>query len=399
MIQPRHRRFAQNLRTVVDWLFIGFVLLVPPLIAAPTQPAARLFYDLPADTAEKSLIRFSAQSGLEVLFATQVAADVTTIAVHGEFTAMEAASQMLAGTVLRATLDPASGAVTVRRFIPEPMNTTKPTKIRRALLSSLLAFTAHTVLLAQTESTPAKKPATTEEETIALSPFEVTMTQDRGYTAPNSGLALRTNEELIKIPQSISVITRDMLDDIGLSDTSDVLGYSGLSNFFQGDSASLRGVRVNMLVDGVQDPSFFDPVIVDSLTIVRGPSAVLYGLNASLGGAVIKNTRVPTGRKNLNLSVQSDEWGFMRTEIDADMPLANVGDGQLAIRTDLMHQKGANYFKNTFNDRDVFYSMLQWKDRATTVRVALTLTQHIQSSHPQHVPYSRRAALYRSGSA
>ena len=120
MKKPYPWRFAQTVCIAVVLWFMGFAWLVSPLNASPAQPVARLYYDLPADGAEISLIRFSAQSGLEVLFATRPASDVMTNAVLGEFTAMEAVSQMLAGTVLRATLDAASGVVTVSRFTPKP---------------------------------------------------------------------------------------------------------------------------------------------------------------------------------------------------------------------------------------------------------------------------------------
>ena len=73
-------------------------------------------FDLPADTADKSLRLFSAQSGLEVLFATDVAAGVRTNAVKGEFTALEAASRLLSGTSLTIVRDDKNGVLRVARL-------------------------------------------------------------------------------------------------------------------------------------------------------------------------------------------------------------------------------------------------------------------------------------------
>jgi hypothetical protein len=47
------------------------------------------------------------------------------------------------------------------------------------------------------------------------------MTQGKGYHRLYSGSALRTNEEIRKVPQSITVLTRDLIDDIASIDLSD----------------------------------------------------------------------------------------------------------------------------------------------------------------------------------
>ena len=68
----------------------------------------------------------------------QVTAGVTTNAVHGEFTAMEAVSRMLAGTRIAATFDGTTGVLTVKRIVPNPKNmNTTTTKLRRAILGHL----------------------------------------------------------------------------------------------------------------------------------------------------------------------------------------------------------------------------------------------------------------------
>src|SRR5688572_25235702 len=147
-------------------------------------------------------------------------------------------------------------------------------------------------LLAQT---PAHKPIPSsgeEDLPIKLDAFEVVTTQDRGYNATNAGNAMKTGEELMQIPQSVSIITRDMINDIASFNTSDTLNYSGIGNFYQGDSATVRGMRAGMMTDGAADTNF-DNISLDSITILRGPIGVLYGFQGTLGGAIVKNTKVP----------------------------------------------------------------------------------------------------------
>ena len=181
------------------------------------------------------------------------------------------------------------------------MNTEKPLSSSLRICFAVTLAASVSSALAQTAPAPSPAPATSaaksaQDGVVALDPYEVVMTEYTGYNTPNSGMALRTNENIMEVPQSISVITRDMINDLGSENTSDFVNYSGGSNFFQGDSAMLRGVRVSMYADGVVDYNF-DPVTTDSVTVVRGPVGVLYGVGqtGNLGGAILKNTRFKSG--------------------------------------------------------------------------------------------------------
>jgi len=175
---------------------------------------SRRKYDVPAGAATATLQRFSDVSGREVLFASEVVRRVKTKAVHGEFTPLEALQRMMEGTQLRVLQDEQTGALAVLREDARP---------RSLAAAGYLA------------------------STVILSPFEVQMTQDKGYNVFNSSNALKTEERILDIPQSLVVITRDMIDDIGSSNLSDILNYVGVSNFYQGDSAIVRGRPVSLM--------------------------------------------------------------------------------------------------------------------------------------------------------
>lgn len=199
------------------------------------------------------------------------------------------------------------------------------------------------------------------------------MTQDKGYQTGNSANALKTDEKIMEIPQSITVLTRSMIEDLGSGNLSDVLNYAGVGNVFQGDTAVVRGQRVNMLTDGSGDGQqqgpTFDSSMIDSITIVRGPAAVLYGLQSSLGGMIQKNTRIPLPKRGGTIIFQADEFGLMRGEVDFSTPLGQVGQSKFSMRTDLSYQDGKSFFKNSDNDRSVGYLALQMQRPETTIRV------------------------------
>ncbi len=238
-----------------------------------------------------------------------------------------------------------------------------------ALVSPALAQTAATGSSSTTSRT-----SSSDEQPIVLSPFEVQMTQDKGYYSSNSANALKTDEKIMEIPQSITVVTRSMIEDLGSGNLSDALNYAGVGNIFQGDTAVVRGQRVNMLTngsgDGQQQGPTFDSSMIDSITIVRGPSAVLYGLQSSLGGMVQKNTRMPLPKRAGSITLATDQFGLMRGEIDYSTPLGAIGESKFSTRVDVSHQDGKTYFKNSDNDRDVGYLAFQMRRPETTVRLA-----------------------------
>jgi iron complex outermembrane recepter protein len=276
-----------------------------------------------------------------------------------------------------------------------PMRTTTQRAVLRRLVLCAAISAALSVASAQTApAKPDAKEKPKDGDAVVLSPFEVVMTQDKGYNVTNSGMALRTSEEIMQIPQSISVITRDMIADMATENISDFVNYSGGSNFFQGDSAMLRGVRVSMYADGVPDYNF-DPVTTDSITVVRGPVGVLYGVGVvgNLGGAILKNTRVPTGRNGGSVVMRADQWGFLRGELDYSGVIGQVGDAKFSYRVDLMHQKGKFYWDGLSDDRDVAYLVAEMKRPANTLRINYTYSDRTADPHrnffvtPEGLPY------------
>ena len=87
-----------------------------------------------------------------------------------------------------------------------------------------------------------------------------------------------------------------MIDDIGAVESSNILQFAGVSNFFAGESFAMRGARIGYpLLDEMPDGApYLDNINLDSYTVMRGPAATLY-LNASLGGTVITTSFYGTG--------------------------------------------------------------------------------------------------------
>jgi len=121
--------------------------------------------------------------------------------------------------------------------------------------------------------------------------------------------ATRTAEEITNVPRSVTVITREQIEEQSTltNDIGDILGRTvpglGPPNSLNraGNAQTLRGRPVSILIDGVpqQGNSFVNtqleyisPDAIERIEVVRGPTAV-YGQGAS-GGVINIITRRPS---------------------------------------------------------------------------------------------------------
>lgn len=138
--------------------------------------------------------------------------------------------------------------------------------------------------------------------------------------------ATRTEEDPLDVPRSITVITREQIDQqtTGSRDLGEILGQlvpglapsTGSASTF---GQSLRGRNITVLIDGVpqsttrnafRDLRTIDPSAIERIEVLRGPTA-LYGDGAT-GGVINIITRIPDD----SLTVTTEAGiGFAPTEI------------------------------------------------------------------------------------
>lgn len=99
-------------RRLVSWIAWGLLL---GTASGYGQDIARKSFNLPADLAERSLKKFSEQSGLEIMFSISAVTDVRTRRVVGDMNSAEALRALLTGTPLLAVTDERTGSIAIRR--------------------------------------------------------------------------------------------------------------------------------------------------------------------------------------------------------------------------------------------------------------------------------------------
>lgn len=167
------------------------------------------------------------------------------------------------------------------------------------------------------------------------------------YRVEDSGLTKLT-ESIRDTPQSMTLLSKEMLDDRGLMSLNDALrnvpGITlGAGEFsWQGNNPTIRGFssRDDMYLDGLRDFGSYprDPFNLETVEVLLGPSSVLFG-RGSTGGAINQATKQPQREQltSLALNVGSDET--VRATADFGRPLALLGDTS-AFRLNVLAHDG-----------------------------------------------------------
>lgn len=186
-----------------------------------------------------------------------------------------------------------------------------------ALTASLLFGPLHA------QSTPTATSATpaadNEEETIKLSPFEVTSERARGYISPNSVGATKIKTPLEDIPSAVIVLSRSLIDDIAPFKPMDVLKYaSGITESFDtSDRYVLRGQPTgNFYRDGFGTRFIrSDFNNVEQVEVLKGVQGVLYG-SVGLAGLVNLVSKTPTFERQGSINVQGGNGDLIAGSVD-----------------------------------------------------------------------------------
>ena len=181
-----------------------------------------------------------------------------------------------------------------------------------------------------TSETQPETPAAEGDESIEI---VVTGEQDEGYNPSNASVGTRTDTPLRDIPQSIQVISQQVLEDQKVTDLTEALrnvpgaGFGNTSRSFAQSSVILRGFSSNsdILWNGLRENpgagiAGFEAAGIERIEVLRGPNSVLYG-QGGLGGIVNYITKQPLSEPYYSLEAFAGNFNFYRGAIDLTGPL------------------------------------------------------------------------------
>ena len=159
-------------------------------------------------------------------------------------------------------------------------------KYLHALSGGLGCLILATSAVAQTPSSAPTTPAPATpagEKTVVLTPFEVRAEPVGPYQVSDALVGGRLRTDLFESSSSISIITKEFMDDIAPRDIFSAAKYlAGIANNSSqvaGDRVSIRGFQVSSPnIDGFATPQSVvkqDPALYERIEFVRGPDALL----------------------------------------------------------------------------------------------------------------------------
>lgn len=208
------------------------------------------------------------------------------------------------------------------------------TALRRVITGLLVGASANLggamVALAQ--------PANVEEVLIRES------SQGR-YMLESSSIGKFT-ESLLDTPQSMTMISAQLMDDRSVMNLDDALrnvpGITlGAGEFsWQGNNPTIRGFssRNDMFLDGMRDLGSYvrDPFNVESLEVLLGPASMVFG-RGSTGGVINQSSKKPLPTELRRLNVNVGNASTLRATADLNQPL-DIGENT-AVRLNLLAHK------------------------------------------------------------
>lgn len=271
--------------------------------APAATPPANQPYELPAAALADTLSRISMQSGQPISADARLVAGKQAAPVHGVMSAEAAARQALTGTGLELVVT-RSGVMTLRP-LPEP-----------AAVTAL-------------------------EPVVVTASGVVAPSEGTGsYAMPESSSATRMRLTMRETPQSVSVITRQQMDDQGIVSVAGALEQTPGITVVQDNSESYsfysRGFQLqNFQFDGLpslssdggnvrDNYSITNTVIYDRIEILKGATGLVNGAGYPSGVVNFIRKR-PTQAFQGSLSAGAGSWDQYRSEVDLGGPLSDNG--------------------------------------------------------------------------
>ena len=246
------------------------------LIAAEQASSVRA-YNLPAAPLASTLNQIASQAGLALTLNPSLAAGKTSAPVKGPFDAPGALREALRGSGLQ--LEQSGSGTYSLAAVPE----------------GALALPATSVI-------------GTQDTESAWGPVQ-------GYLAKRTAAGTKTDTALAEVPRSISVATREQMDDRNVHSLDDAVRYmpgitaSSYGSDTRADWLRVRGFEPTQFLDGLPLPNgvYANPKQetwnLDRLALLRGPASSLYGQTPP-GGLLDMVSRRPGAESSNEIQLQ-----------------------------------------------------------------------------------------------
>jgi iron complex outermembrane receptor protein len=192
--------------------------------------------------------------------------------------------------------------------------------------------------------------------TNAIQEVEVLGRKETTYKSDYSFVGTRTATDLIDVPQSISTVTKELMDDRQAYRLTDVVkNVAGVAQYSHYDDFTIRGFRNGYesgfrLLNGLRSGFSFGNAFVQApltvnlerVEVLKGPGAALFG-DINPGGTINMVTKKPLADARQALTFSTGSFNTMRATADFTGPLND--------KQNVLYRFNAGYEKtNSFRD-------------------------------------------------
>jgi outer membrane receptor for ferric coprogen and ferric-rhodotorulic acid len=346
----------------ISHVLLGGTFATSLLISQPAfaQAAMARQYTIPAGTLEDALNRFGRESGILLSFSASQTAGLTTNGLQGNYAVQSGLNTLLANTGLEA-VQQSNGSYLLNKV------TSKDT-----------ALPVVTVQAGNSAVTEGTQSYTTRAVTLG-----------------------KQQAALKDIPQSVSVVTRQQMDDQGLVSLKDAVnsttGVVGVQGVGGGMVISSRGFQIdNWQYDGVSivrnnyslgNWASEDLVIYDRMEVLRGASGLFEGAG-SPGGSINLVRKRGQAQTTVSVTGKAGSWNHYGLQLDAGSPLN--ADGSLRGRVVIDEDRSDSFIDSVWSRTRSLYAALDYDISAATT-VGIGIANKDSKSRPMFVGLPRNA--------
>ncbi len=180
------------------------------------------------------------------------------------------------------------------------------------------------VLIAANETVSVK--VTMAESGVELQGVEIIGRRETGYDTKVSFAATKTATLVKDVPQAISYVTKEVMDDRQAYRVNDVVkNISGINQFSYYNDYTIRGFRSQQeLINGLRVIGLFGPQILvtnlERVEVIKGPASAMFG-NSNPGGTMNRVTKKPLFEDRKAINFTTGSFNTLRTTLDFTGPL------------------------------------------------------------------------------
>lgn len=353
---PRSSSLACALHVAVLALSVS---ASPMLLAADVQ-----HYSIAPGSLGQVLSSFAATAGINLAIDPALVQGRKSAGLEGDFPLQNGFARLLAGSGLRAVSQ--GDGVYVLEAIPQSASSV--------------------------ELEPTQVQAMRPSEETGIGPVQ-------GYVAKRTTVGTKTDTPINEIPQTISVITRDEMDQRGVQDFNSAVAYTPgirVLDYAGGQGAPdifMRGFRAFNLFGIYQDglrtgfnqyDTNFETFGLERIDVVKGPASVLFGQMAP-GGVVNMTSKRPQETPIHHIEVQGGS--FDRRQIGLDLGDQLDSAGTLFGRVVMLQRDSGTQVDHSPDDRTYVAPSLTWKpDDANTLTLLTSYNKSKTGGSEQSFP-------------